>query len=143
MGDGHLLHLKLSLLCSHARKSDFLVKTPPSATSGIEPKYAILILAGIPMRMTVDHYVNIRQICRYIPFIVNHKKPDTLNSEGEVVGQILRPFLVIVASDDIQGSKTLQGIHNGLGVDIATVDNSIRLREVVQHLRAEQTMGVG
>lgn len=59
MGDDHLLHLKLPILRSHDRKSDVLVETPPSAASGIETKCAIPILAGIPMRMAVDHYVNI------------------------------------------------------------------------------------
>lgn len=39
MWDGHLLHLNLAIFRIHDRKSDFLVKTQPSAASGIKPEY--------------------------------------------------------------------------------------------------------
>ena len=73
---------------------------------------------------------------------MDQKETDTLNGKGETEGQTLRPFLVIITPDDIQGGEGLQFVHNGLGVDITAMDNSIRLGEVVQHLRAEQAVGV-
>ena len=70
------------------------------------------------------------------------KKANTLNGERKALGQILRPFLVVIAPDDVQRCKALQRIHNGLGVDVAAVDNRIRVGEAVQHLRSKQAMGV-
>ena len=43
----------------------------------------------------------------------------------------------------MQGREALQSIDDGLGVDITAVDDGVRLGEVIQHLRAEQAVGVG
>ena len=134
MGNGHLLHLKLPALHSHDSHCDFLIKAPPAAASGIEPKDTVPFFTGVLMGMSVDYDIHAGQVCGYIPLVVNHKKVNTLNGECEAMGQVFRPLLVIVAPDDLQGSEASQGLHDGLCVDIAAVDNSIRAGEVVQHL---------
>ena len=38
------------------------------------------------------------------------------------MGQSLRPFLVVVAPDNIEGAVLPEFIHDGLGVDVAAVN---------------------
>ena len=57
--------------------------------------------------------------------------------------QPLCPIFVVVAADDMERSIFPELVHNGLRVDIAAMDDDIRLGQIVQHLWPEQTVGVG
>ena len=54
MGNGHLLHLELPILCGHDSHGDLLVKATSAAASGIEPKDAVPFLTGVLMGVAID-----------------------------------------------------------------------------------------
>ena len=52
------------------------------------------------------------------------------------MGNVLRPLLVVVAPDDVEGSVLLQLLHNGGLVDVAAVENGVCGFQVLHHLGA-------
>ena len=95
------------------------------------------------MGVTVNHHICIRQVRQYVFFVVNQEKPNTLNGESETLRQFRRPVLVVVPPDNIERGVLPELVHNGLGVDIAAVDDDICLGQVSHHLRPQQAVGVG
>jgi hypothetical protein len=59
------------------------------------------------------------------------------------MGDGLRPLLVIVAPDHIEGRILLQLIHDGLFVDVTAVENGVGGFQVLCHLWPQQAVGVG
>ena len=133
----------MSSVNGHDSKGDFLVKAPTSTTAGVQPQNTIPLLTGILVGVSVNHHIRVGQIWRNIPLVVNQEEMDMFNGKCEALRQPLRPVLVVVPSDNIERGVLPELVHNGLGVDIAAVDDDVSLGQVSHHLRPQKAVGIG
>ena len=74
---------------------------------------------------------------------MNQEEIDAFDGKCEALRQPLRPILVVVPPDNIERGVLPELVHNGLGVDIAAVDDDVSLGQVSHHLRPQKAVGSG
>ena len=133
----------MSSISGHDSKGNLLVKAPTSTAAGVRPQNTIPFFTGVLVEVAINHHIRIGQIRRNIPLVVNQEETDVLDGKSETLRQFLRPVLIVVPPDNIERGVLPKLVHNGLGVDIATVDDDISLGQVFQHLWPQKAVGVG
>ena len=119
------------------------MEPPGAAGAGIEPEDAVPLLLHIPVGVAEHHHVHTGKLRRDLLPVVDQEEGDALQSHCAVVGKLLRPLLVIVAPDDIEGGVFLQLIQNTLPVDVPAVENGAGVLQALHHLRPQEAVGVG
>ena len=95
------------------------------------------------MGVAKHHHIHTREVRRDLFPVVDHGKSHAVQGNGEVMGDVLRPLLVVVSPDDVEGCVLLQGIHDARFIDVTTVKNDVGGFQILLHLRPQQPMRVG
>ena len=118
------------------------MKPPGTAGAGVQPENAVLLLQQILVGVAEHHRVDPGQVRRDLLFVVDHIEGHASQCNGAVVGDLLRPLLVVVAPDNVEGRVLLQLLHNAWLVDVPAVENGIGGFQQLRHLRPQQAVGV-
>ena len=124
-------------------KGDFLIESSFTAAARIQPEPAVDHLLGVFVGMAEDDRVNIVKHRRDKLLVVNNEEDAILNLDSDVLRQMLRPLLVVVAADDIKRRKRGKLIENLLVVDVAAVDDGVTAGDDLNDFRAKQAVRVG
>ena len=119
------------------------MEPPGAAGAGVQPENAVLLLQQILVGVAEHHRVDPGQVRRDLLFVVDHIEGHTPQGDGAVVGDLLRPLLVVVAPDNVEGRVLLQLLHNAWLVDVPAVENGIGGFQKLRHLQPQQAVGVG
>ena len=77
------------------------------------------------MGVAIDYYVHITQVRGHIFLVVDQEEAYAFDGKGAVEREFLCPFFIVVAPDDIKGTKACQSVYNGLGVNVPAVDDNV------------------
>ena len=143
MGNRDFFYRDLAVSYFGHHHGDFLVKTPGTAGAGIQPEYAVFFLLQVFVGVTEHNHVYAGKVRGNFLFVVDHKKGHPAQCHGKIVGKVRSPIFVIVAPDDVKRCILLQFFHNVRFVDVAPVEDGVRVFYLLQHLGTQQSMGVG
>lgn len=74
---------------------------------------------------------------------MNNEEGAILNLNGDALWQMLGPFLIVIAENDIKRSQRGKLIEKLLVVDVAAVDDGVTAGDDLNDFRAEQAVCVG
>ena len=129
-GDGFALH-------GEDGEGDLLIEAAFAAAAGVQPEAAVDLLFRISVGMAENHRVDAAEVFGYEFFVVHHKETAVLALKGQCFGQMLRPFLIVVAPHGVHRGDLRQLIQNGLLVDVAAVENGVTAVDYLQYFRAK------
>ena len=95
------------------------------------------------MGVALDYYVHITQIRGHIFLVMDQEEAYAFDGKGAVEREFLCPFFIVVAPDDIKGTKACQSVYNGLGVNVPAVDDNVGLGQKFQYLGPQKAVGIG
>ena len=101
------------------------MEPPWAAGAGVQPEKAILLLLEILVGVAEHHCVDPREVHRDLFFVMHHVKGHPAQGDGEVMGNVLRPLLVVVAPDDVQRRVLPQLIYDLRPVDVPGVEDGV------------------
>ena len=139
----NLLDLGFSPIDSHHGESDLLIEPALTAASRIQPEYTALRLLGIFMRVTVDDHIYVIKALGDKFLIMYDKEPAFLNLKGQAFRYIFRPLFIVVSPHDIDRSYLIEPVNDFWFIDISAVNDCVASGDLLEHLRAEQAVGIG
>ena len=139
----NLLDLGFSPIDSHHGESNLMIEPALTAASRIQPEDAAERLLGIFMRVTVDDNIYVINVLGDKFLIMYDKEPTILNLKGQAFRYIFRPLFIVVAPHDIDRSYLIESVNDFRTIDISAVNDGVASGDLLEHLRTEQTVGIG